>query len=348
MFFAPLKFEVDRLGLVGNGLLLLGGGSSGSVAVDRGDGLRALGSRGAGATLLVLDVVIVDREGLGDLLLKSSVITNAKEMISHLLSRHWRLRNLQAEEFLVLHLQKHTSDLAGKLGVDLLNFGVEGLAEHLLLSGLRRVLVGGVVEARDSHLRGSGRRALGTALRTLRRHASTGGRTTRTSHGGSNVLGRDGHLRGTTTATSLLSGLSLGGLLGGDNGVVTGVGGTTRTHLRRRAVHLRRHTLRDRTLGTRTTLGREVALGTTLRTRTGLTHGDHAGLGEGHTTATLGKVGGLLTRTEVDLVTHELLLAGEGTLSSRLLEADLVAGLDAGLELNRVSINVLSEVKTKY
>lgn len=88
MFFAPLKFEVDGLGLVGNGLLLLlGGGSSGSVTVDGGDGLRALGSRGAGTTLLVLDVVIIDREGLGDLLLKSSVITNAKERINNLLSR---------------------------------------------------------------------------------------------------------------------------------------------------------------------------------------------------------------------------------------------------------------------
>lgn len=46
--------------------------------------------------------------------------------------------NLQVNEFLVVHLQEHTGDLAGQLGLQVGDLGEDGLTQNLLLLWWRR------------------------------------------------------------------------------------------------------------------------------------------------------------------------------------------------------------------
>jgi len=233
-------------------------------------------------------------------------------------------KNLQAKQLSVVHLKKHTSDLASKLRLLSLDLGVESLAEHLLLLGRgsgdkSRVAGGGLITA------GLAGRSLTATLAAahLRTTTAIAGTTTHTlAHG---------HTRNLTTATSTTT-------EGGD------LHGVTHAVRHTRALHGHGHTLE---------VGRHLLVGThaaaaLLREGTGELTGtsghtghDHTSLGrEGHTALTSGDEA-LLAGTVKDGGLHVRLRHTSG--SGGLLLADGVAGLDASLELTAADILALSE-----
>jgi hypothetical protein len=95
-------------------------------------GTALLFLRAVGTVLgAVLHVVIVHSEGLIDLAAKSSIVVNTVAMLAK--SKMIYDTNLQRHKLRVVHLKQHTSDLARKLRLDLLDLGINGLTKHLLL-----------------------------------------------------------------------------------------------------------------------------------------------------------------------------------------------------------------------
>lgn len=80
-------------------------------------------------TALVLDVLVVDGHGLIDLGAKGVIIIDTKIIVSNShCNTHGLKENLQIDQFLVVHLQKHTSNLASQLRLQCLNFGEDGFS----------------------------------------------------------------------------------------------------------------------------------------------------------------------------------------------------------------------------
>ncbi|GKT65979.1 hypothetical protein ColTof4_03266 [Colletotrichum tofieldiae] len=271
---------------------------------------------------LGLDVLLVDTEGLVDLGLESGLLLDAVNKLS------------------VVHLEEHTSDLAGELGLDGLDLGEDDLTEDLLL--LAGVATGGsellLDEAAAVEILGgssastlgeggvAGSVGVGTATGAGLVAALAGvGRETRHTRAG------HGHTLGNGAATALGTATAADGSLlnllhGSEELGVAGLGvGSTGGELAGDAVdggHL---------LGKATT---SALLGVTAGELTGAAaldsgHG-HAGLGESHTATTLGE-DGLLAGSVEDRGLHVLL--GHTGGSGGLLHAELVASLDASLEL---------------
>jgi hypothetical protein len=249
---------------------------------------------------------------------------------------------VQVNQFAVVHLQEHTGDLTGKLGLHLVDLGVECLSEHLLLLARCGSVEHAHVDARTASagttaLRKAGHGGLtaasrATAATTLGETGLAATNARNTSH---LALGHARHgAHGTATAAtssthSLLSSLcelhvllvhvrtsgeSTGSHAGGHvhGGHLLGVGAAT-------AALLTRH-------GTR-----EAGTATALRTA-------------GHTS----REGHLATGT--GRVHHGLLAGGNEHLGDAaklllllLLHAELVASLDSGLELVLADVLALSE-----
>jgi hypothetical protein len=273
------------------------------------------GGLGSGSNILGS---VGGRSGIVTTLGLEVVVVNAHGLIN--LVAESSIVGGQVKKLGILHLEEHTSDLACELGLLLVDLGVESLTEHLLL--LSR---GSSVESVDVERR-RGRSGLGALLREATHLAgtTTAELLTTTTHVGAthhvrrHTTGHHGHGSTTTsTATTHHHLLSKGGVgvcsrreaLHGRNGVTHGglAVGTAATAL----------------LGETTTLS---TLGHTL-------HEGHLATG-GHD--------GLATRTEEHLGLHEL--RGDATGGgSLLLHADLVASLDAGLELTLADVLALGE-----
>jgi hypothetical protein len=249
--------------------------------------------------------------------------------------------HLQVDQLAVVHLKKHTGDLASKLGLHLSDLGVESLTKHLLLLTGSSTAQGAHVDASTggtaaTTLREAGhgrltRSALGhtAATSTLRRETLTATHAGNTSHGD---LGHTGHRCHGDTTTAAASAHSLLSSLGELHVLLVHVGREcTRSHT---GWHVHgRHLLSVRgaatTLLTRHTTGEASATTTLLAGNTGR---------ERHLTTTTGREHhGLLTRCDEHLRDPaELLLL-------LLLHAELVAGLDGGLELVLADILTLSK-----
>jgi hypothetical protein len=276
-----------------------------SLLLSSGLGSRSnvLGAAGSGSsviTTLGLEVVVVDTHGLVNLVAESGVVGG------------------QVKELSVVHLEEHTGDLAGKLGLLLVNLGVKSLTEHLLLLG-----------------RGSG-------VESVDVKSGRGGRSLRA------LLRETTHLAGTTTATELLTTTAhvgahhvRGHTRHHGHGATTT--GTTTAHHHlvskgRVAVSTGREALHGRNGVTHRGLAVGTAAATLLREGTTLALG-HT-LDEGHLAT--GGHDGLTVGAEEHLRLHEL--RGDTTSGSGLLlHADLVAGLDAGLKLALADILALGE-----
>jgi hypothetical protein len=276
-----------------------------SLLLSSGLGSRSnvLGAAGSGSsviTTLGLEVVVVDTHGLVNLVAESGVVGG------------------QVKELSVVHLEEHTGDLAGKLGLLLVNLGVKSLTEHLLLLG-----------------RGSG-------VESVDVKSGRGGRSLRA------LLRETTHLAGTTTATELLTTTThvgahhvRGHTRHHGHGATTT--GTTTAHHHlvskgRVAVSTGREALHGRNGVTHRGLAVGTAAATLLREGTTLALG-HT-LDEGHLAT--GGHDGLTVGAEEHLRLHEL--RGDTTSGSGLLlHADLVAGLDAGLKLALADILALGE-----
>lgn len=300
------------------------------------------------ALTLVLHVLIVNAEGLVDLSTKSLVIIEPEIMLVTKYERSQMWDNLQAKEFSVVHLQKHTSDLASQLRLLALDLGVQSLTKHLLLlrgrDGTKRL---GSQTASNRSFRLSSGMSSGVLSATattahLDRHATTA-TTESTAHR---------HARYIATATST-EGLHLSHSLR--------VGHAVRNSTRAHSTHgdtlseVRRHLLVG-THATATLLRERRVL---ARTSTRDTSHDHTGLRrESQATTLAGGYEALLTRTVENGGLHvletcqslnlwkkikETYRLGHSSRSSSLLLSDGVASLNAGLELASTDILALGK-----
>src|SRR5690242_4663321 len=233
--------------------------------------------------------------------------------------------SLQVDELAVVHFEQHTGDLAGQLGLHLVDLGVERLTEHLLLLANR-----GSVEDVQVDATSTGEASLRTlAWAAVRTTAASLREALATAHGRSHLtLGHAGHARDgalAATATTTHGLLSLSRelhVLGGHVRSREATGGHARGHVHRRdllgvgtaTATLLRHTAGE---ATSTLLSRNAS-------------------GEGHlTTAARRKHHGLARSKHLRHATELLLLL--------LLHAELIAGLDGGLELVLTDILALGK-----
>ncbi|ROV94110.1 hypothetical protein VPNG_09340 [Cytospora leucostoma] len=250
--------------------------------------------------------------------------------------------NLQVDELLVVHLEEHTSDLSGQLRLQGRDLGEDSLTEELLL--LRR--------SRSSKLRleQSGGAQLGAELARCSASLGTGGEALTAGHVTAtwnstffSVSRREPrNANGTATRLDTASAgesrsLVLDLLESGNELGVVGLVVTSGREVSRHAVHVGRQLLR-RDAATAATLSR-VALGE-LALTTSLGTGDgHAEL-VGQATTGTGWEATLLARSVEDRRLHEVT---RHTGSGGLLHPNLVAGLNASLELVLTHILALSE-----
>lgn len=158
---------------------------------------------------LVLHVLVVNTKGLIDLSAKCLLVVKTRViLVTNLIKDNsGRKCDLQAKKFSVVHLQKHTSDLAGELGLLSLDLGVQSLTKHLLLlRGRSSAKSLSVQAATNASLRLRDRlggsvlsTTAATAHLTLKRHATTA-LTETTAHTLAHGHTRD--LATTTAATS--------------------------------------------------------------------------------------------------------------------------------------------------
>lgn len=247
-------------------------------------------------------------------------------------------KNLQVDQLGVVHLEKHTGNLASQLGLHLVDLGVKSLSEHLLLLTSRSGVQSVDVDARSaSTLREVGRSlASAAALRCATTGTSTallGEAVAAADARNTSHLGRHaGHRRHGSTAASTASTHSLLGSLGKLDVL--------------RVVHVgARESARDHTRGH--VHGRDLSnvrsTASTLLTgdRTGETSAASALLAGNRTGERLStsrrEHHGLLTGC------HEHGLHATELLLLLLLHAKLVAGLDGSLQLVLADILALSQ-----
>ncbi|CAF3461033.1 unnamed protein product [Fusarium graminearum] len=267
---------------------------------------------------LSLDVLVVDSEGLVDLGLESRFVLNA---IIHV------------DKLGVFHLQKHTSDLAGKVGVDGLDLGEDQLTQNLLLlrgrGGSKLLLetgesgsIGTTATLRSVAVAARSTSAtLAVVVRGEAGHVTSHGR-----HARHTLRTTTAALRSATAAKSSLLSLHSSHELRSAGLAVS------RRELARHTVHVGGHLLGNTTTSTLLRVG-ELS-------RTALGH-SHATLGEGNATTTLRHEAGLLARSEVDRGLHVLL--GHTGVGDSLLHTDLVASLDTSLKLALADILALGQ-----
>lgn len=314
-----------------------------------GGSLLAVGLSGLLSRLLALslEVLVINGKSLLDLDVKSVIILEAKTNWSVLCSKDQRMRsqNLQVDQLSVVHLEEHAGDLASKSGLNGLDLGEEVLANDLLL-GLG-VLSGSELSLEERASAEVGRSAgdgggttagsheVGVAARSATAATvlgTTGRGVAGNGRGALETLGNTGGdaLRapasGTATATTKSTNLAHG------SHVLRGVRReSTRTELVDGVAHGGHLLGRDATAAT--LLVRVLARATTLNGETTLGEGNATTARGGHETGLLASV--------VDRSLHVLL--GHTSLGSGLLHAELVASLDAGLELALADILALGK-----
>lgn len=94
------------------------------------------GAVGTSLRASALHVVVIDTKSFVNLGAQSSIVINPE---TSLVQQRRRSRNdLQSKKFRVVHLQQHTSDLASKFWLQLLDLGIDGFTKHLLLLAWRQ------------------------------------------------------------------------------------------------------------------------------------------------------------------------------------------------------------------
>lgn len=219
------------------------------------------------------------------------------------------------EKLGVVHLEEHTSDLTGKLGLSLVDQGVKGLTEHLLLLG--RSSPGQRLGIKSASLRGRRGLLVGSSGHLATSRDGTSGET----------LGSTDGAGATVTGTVGVGGSRDSGTTGSDR--VTGSTGVR---------NLRRHTVGGNTTGQGLAVGVESGSGLHhVLGGTGVAH--HRATDRGHTRHGLTVSGH--GRVAVHGLAHVTLHAGE---TSTVLHSLLSSLGNLGLE--GLSTNVLSLSKS--